>query len=230
MITIKKLSLLLCLPIGGCLVHAQTKWNVKAGLNFSNIDAKNKDGNKANTESVGGLYLGIGPSIRMSERFAIEPAVVFAKRGFERNEGKIIGWGNNFKANTSYLELPIDVVFNSPIGNDHLQFGLGPYIGFGLGGKWKTPETVYIDDIGIGQKGDIKFQNDASIADYGDYILGKSFDYGVRAKVNYLFRGHYLVGMEFQKGIANLESKWGDYKPGGSLRNRSLGISLGYKF
>lgn len=49
MMTIKKLSLLLCLSIGGCLVHAQTKWNVKAGLNFSNIDAKNKDGNRANS-------------------------------------------------------------------------------------------------------------------------------------------------------------------------------------
>ncbi|MDF2516684.1 MAG: hypothetical protein K0R59_1980 [Sphingobacterium sp.] len=230
MITIKKLSLLLCLSVGSFLVHAQTKWNVKAGLNFSNVDAKNKDGNKANTESVGGLYLGIGPTIRMSERFAIEPAFVFARRGFERKEGKFIGWGENFKANTSYLELPIDVVFNSTVGNDQLQFGLGPYIAYGLGGKWKTSEEVYMDDIGIGNKGDIKFQNDASIADYGDYILGKTFDYGARAKVNYLFRGHYLFGMEFQKGIANLESKWGDYKTGRSLRNHSFGISLGYKF
>ena len=42
--------------------------------------------------------------------------------------------------------------------------------------------------------------------------------------------GHYLVGLEFQKGVANLESKWGDYKSGGSIRNRSLGISVGYRF
>jgi hypothetical protein len=230
MMNIKKTALLLCLSLGAYAVYAQTKWNVKAGVAFSNVDAENKAGDKANTAAVGGLYLGLGPTLRLSENFSLEPAFVFAKRGFKRKDGSFIGWGKDFKANTSYIEMPIDVVFNATIGTGKLEVGIGPYIGYGLGGKWKTSESVYLDDIAIDNKGDIKFKNDSSEGEYGEYTLGRPFDYGARAKVNYLFREHYLVGIEFQKGIANLESKWGDYKSGNAIRNRSLGISVSYRF
>lgn len=230
MMNFKKITLLLGLSVGTYLGYAQTTWNIKAGIAISNVDAKNKAGDKVNTSSAKGLYLGLGPTISLSERFSLEPALVFAKRGFERKEGSFIGWGKDFKANTSYIEMPIDVVFNATVGTGKLEVGIGPYIGYGLGGKWKTSGPVYLDDIAIGEEGDIKFTNDASEGEYGNYNLGRPFDYGARAKVNYLFRGHYLIGMEFQKGIANLESKWGNYKSGGSIRNRSLGISVGYRF
>jgi hypothetical protein len=39
--------------------------------------------------------------------------------------------------------MPIDVVFNATIGTGKLEVGIGPYIGYGLGGKWKTSESVY---------------------------------------------------------------------------------------
>lgn len=230
MMNIKKTALLLCLSLGAYTGYAQTKWNVKAGVAFSNVDAKNKAGDKASTAAVSGLYLGLGPILRLSEYFSLEPAFIFAKRGFERNEGNVIGWGKDFKAHTSYIEMPIDVVFNATIGAGKLEVGIGPYIGYGLGGKWKTSGPVHLGDIAIGEEGDIKFTNDASEGAYGSYNLGRPFDYGARAKVNYLFREHYLVGIEVQKGIANLESKWGDYKSGDAIRNRSLGISLGYRF
>ncbi|WP_343321220.1 outer membrane beta-barrel protein [Sphingobacterium multivorum] len=230
MTNIKKNALLLCLSLGAYTGYAQTKWNVKAGVAFSNVDAKNKAGDKASTAAVSGLYLGLGPTLRLSEYFSLEPAFIFAKRGFERNEGNVIGWGKDFKAHTSYIEMPIDVVFNATIGAGKLEVGIGPYIGYGLGGKWKTSGPVHLGDIAIGEEGDIKFTNDASEGEYGSYNLGRPFDYGARAKVNYLFREHYLVGIEVQKGIANLESKWGDYKSGDAIRNRSLGISLGYRF
>jgi hypothetical protein len=55
-------------------------------------------------------------SVRLSDNFSLEPAFVFAKRGFERKDGSFIGWGKDFKANTSYIEMPIDVVFNATIG------------------------------------------------------------------------------------------------------------------
>lgn len=230
MMNIKKTALLLCLSLGAYTGYAQTKWNVKAGVAFSNVDAKNKAGDKASTAAVAGLYLGLGPTLHLSEYFSLEPALVFAKRGFERNEGNVIGWGKDFKAHTSYIEMPIDVVFNATIGAGKLEVGIGPYIGYGLGGKWKTSGPVHLGDIAIGEEGDIKFTNDASEGEYGSYNLGRPFDYGARAKVNYLFREHYLVGIEVQKGIANLESKWGDYKSGDAIRNRSLGISVSYRF
>lgn len=230
MMNSRKTALLLCLSLGAYAGYAQTKWNVKAGIAFSNVDAKDKAGDKANTTSVTGLYLGLGPTLRLSEHFSVEPAFVFARRGFERKEESFIGWGKDFKANTSYIEMPIDVIFNATIGTGKLEVGIGPYIGYGLGGKWKTSGLVHLGDIAIGEEGDVKFTNDASEGEYGSYNLGRPFDYGARAKVNYLFREHYLVGIEFQKGIANLESQWGDYKSGNAIRNRSLGISVGYRF
>jgi len=79
MMNIKKTALLLCLSLGAYTGYAQTKWNVKAGVAFSNVDAKNKAGDKASTAAVAGLYLGLGPTLQLSEYFSLEPAFIFAR-------------------------------------------------------------------------------------------------------------------------------------------------------
>lgn len=229
MIIKKSLSLLtLTAIVGSCF--AQLKWDIKAGLNYSNVTAKDRDGNKANTSSVPGIYLGLGTSIHLSHQFALQPTLVYARRGFKQTESSHIGWGNNFEAKVAYIELPIDLLYSPKIGPGSLLLAAGPYVGYGTGGKWTTSGTVLIGDIMIDGKGDIAFQNDSSYGDMNTYVYAKPWDYGAHFKIGYSLFNQYSLSFDMQQGIADLQPNWADYKPENSVRNRSFGVSLGYRF
>lgn len=210
---------------------AQVNWDVKAGLNYSNITAKDQDGNKANTSSVPGIYVGLGVGIPLSSQFSLQPSLVYARRGFkQQGPASHISWGENFEARVSYLELPVDLLYSLKIGPGNLLLAAGPYLGYGTGGKWTTRGTVLIGDIVIDGNGDVKFQNDASYGDYGTYVYARPWDYGAHFKIGYSLFNRYAISFDIQQGIADLQPRWADYRPASTVRNRAMGVSIGYTF
>ena len=153
------LLLLLCVSSG---TYAQVKWDVKAGLNYSTITAKDKDGIKAKTSSVPGIQLGLGASFYLGNEFSLNPSIVYSKRGFKQKGTSHVGWGTDFEAKVSYIDFPVDLLYRPKIGPGNLLLAAGPYVGYGTKGKWKTNGTVLLGDIMIEGKGDIAFQNDNS--------------------------------------------------------------------
>lgn len=226
----KLLFLFLFLCISG-ICFAQIKWDIQAGLDYSNITAKDRDGNQAQTSAVSGIRLGLGANIPLFNRWAVHPALVYAKRGFQQDGAPShIGWGKDFKAVVSYIELPVDLLYLLKIGPGNLSLAAGPYIGYGTGGRWATEGSVLIGDIRIDSKGDVAFQNDNSYGDMNTYAYAKPWDYGVHFEIGYILFDHYSLSLEMQQGIADLQPRFGDYKPKSSVRNKSWGISLGYWF
>lgn len=209
---------------------AQVKWDVQAGLNFATVLAKDRDGSKVNTSSVPGIYLSLGIGIPLSKRFSIEPSLVYAKRGAKARETSMFGWGKDFDARVSYVELPVSLQYSPEIGPGRLLIAAGPYLAYGTAGKWTTSAPVLIGDIMIDNKGDVKFQSDASYGAYGTYVYGRPWDYGARVSLGYALFERYTLSFALQEGIANLQPRWADYQPEGSLRNRSIGLILGYRF
>lgn len=211
---------------------SQVKWDINAGLNYSNIIAKDQDGNKSNTSSVPGIYLGLGVGIPLSQLVSVQPTLVYVKRGFQQTGESHVGWGRDFEAKTSYIELPVDFLYKPKIGPGNLLIAAGPYIGYGTGGKWTTNGTVLIGDIMIDGKGDIAFQNDALISGKGmnSYTYARPWDYGVHFRIGYALFGQYSLSFNVQRGIADLQPRWGDYQPESTVRNKSLGVTLSYSF
>lgn len=95
----------------------------------------------------------------------------------------------------------------------------------GLGRKrYRIPES---DGVKILKRG---FQNDNSYAaDLNTHVYAKPWDYGVHFRLGYSLFFRYSLLLELQQGIANLQPKWGDYKPKNTIRNRSFGVSLAYR-
>ncbi len=211
---------------------AQIKWNANAGLTYSNVVAKDRDGNAANTSSVPGIYLGLGIDLPFSQLFAVRPAIVYAKRGFKQPGSSHIGWGKDFEAKTSYIELPVDFLYSPTIGPGNLLLAVGPYVGYGTGGRWTTSQTVVVGDIAFDGQGDIAFQNDAIISGKGtnSHTYANPWDYGLHFRIGYALFGQYSVSLDVQRGIADLQPRWGDFKPESTVRNKSLGITAGYSF
>lgn len=121
-------------------------------------------------------------------------------------------------------------MYSPEIGSGALLVAVGPYIGYGTGGTWTTKEDVVIGDIAIVGKGNISFQNDKSYAaDLNTHVYAKPWDYGVHFRLGYSLFSRYPLMLELQQGMANMQPKWGDYKPKNTIRNRSFGVSLAYQ-
>ncbi|MGY4383981.1 hypothetical protein ACVWYN_001007 [Pedobacter sp. UYP24] len=229
--SIKKLFFMCFFTSLSGICFAQVKLNVKAGLNYANVIAKDDSGTQEKTYSIPGIYAGLGINLQLSDQFSIQPAIAYARRGFkERGATNRYGFGEDFKAMVSYFELPIDFIYAKQIGEGKLLFAAGPYVGYGTGGKWTSKSDVIIGDIAIGNKGDIKFQSDASYGDYGTYVYAKPWDYGVHFSVGYSFCSNYSISFNVQQGIANLQPRWSDYRSESSVRNKSIGLTAAYSF
>ncbi len=227
----KKICLLIASMFAFHCSFSQVKWQLKGGINYSNITAEDRDGDKAHTNAVAGLYLGLGAKVRIADHFFLNPSLVCARRGF-RLDGvsDVLWWGKDLKTRASYIELPVDLLYSPKAGPGDLLIAVGPYTGHGIGGKWKTSSPVVIGDIVTSDKGDIDFQNDASYRKDRSFVYAKPWDYGVHFKIGYALFSRYSLSFEMQQGIANLEPRLGDYTPEGTIKNKARGLVLGYTF
>lgn len=212
--------------------NAQTKVGLRAGVNFSNLNHENELGKKTTTQSVPGIQIGLTADVPLAGSFYLQPGLLYAKRGFKEEAGGTLGYGNNFEVKADYFEVPVTFLFKPELGNGKLLMGAGPYVGFGTGGNWTSDSQVIVQgDIMIGNKGDLIFRNDGfEGGNLESYNYGRPIDYGAGFLLGYEHKtGIYLQG-NAQLGVANLQSRYGDFEPKGSKRNSNFGISVGYKF
>jgi hypothetical protein len=79
-------------------------------------------------------------------------------------------------------------------------------------------------------KGKTIFKNDISDGEFGNYLYGRPWDYGLNFLAGYEFAGNFSAQLNIQTGLANLQPKTGEEERNGSLFNKSLGFTVGYKF
>ncbi len=207
--------------------NAQTKVGLHGGMAFSTLNIKNES-----TQWITGIQLGLTADIPIFGSFYIQPGLLYADRGFKQENEASSGYGFNFEVKANYFEIPVNFLFKPKLASGSLIIGAGPYIAFGTGGNWSNDNQVVVQgDIVIGNKGDLIFRNDGfEGGNLESYNYGRPVDYGAGLLLGYeLNNGIFLQG-NTQIGIANLQSNYGDFKPKGTRRNASFGVSLGYKF
>lgn len=212
--------------------NAQTKVGLRAGINYSKLTVKDGADHKRATQSVPGIQLGLTADVPLFGSFYVQPGLLYASRGFKEETSSSLGYGVNFEVKVNYFEIPVTFLFKPEFGNGKLILGAGPYVGIGTGGLWTSDSQVIVQgDIAIGNKGDVIFRNDGfEGGNLESYNYGRPVDYGAGFLLGYEHKtGIYIQG-NAQMGIANLQSRYGDFKPKGTMRNSSFGISVGYKF
>jgi len=223
-------SLLLIVLFSTCgIANAQTKFGITAGVSFSNVTEKAENGGKAGTQSLPGLRVGLTADIRLAGDFYAQPALLYARKGFKQESGGFYGSATNFQVRADYVELPVTFLYKPKMGMGRLLLGAGPYIAYGAGGSWESDTDIMIGDIMMKGNGNVVFRNDASVRNDSEYTFGKPLDYGFNATLGYAFLEHLSVQLTGMIGLADLVPHFNGYQPGGSLRNKGLGISVGYK-
>ena len=106
---------------------SQVKWDAKFGMNFSNMTKAE------GTKALPGFNLGVGMDYGFSENWSLQSGLMISSKGYKVKEGE-------YKETTRpiYLDIPILAAYKFNISdNTKFVINAGPYLAFGLGGKYK---------------------------------------------------------------------------------------------
>lgn len=195
------LSIYICCLFSQDLQAQNTSLGVRGGLNIANIYDTDSDP-KSHIGFLGGFYF----NYQFTERsFAIEPELLFTRKGFKENVYRI-----------SYIELPVMARFNFDSDNAmHPYVKLGPYISVKV--KADVPTIVIFDYVNPESPGS-SFENsftegDINTVDYG-IALGGGFDFG-----------RIELGLRYSAGLREISDD-----ENASARHSVLSIIMGIEF
>ena len=224
-------TLVTVLVIGlSSVVSAQgISFGIRAGVNMQNINGKDMGGDKLTNKLIPGFNAGINVEIPVAPEFYVQPGLLFSTKGAQTSEvnGSLIE--GTSKLHLSYVELPINFLFKPALGSGHMVLGFGPYVAYGVGGKFnidgKLGPISYNEDL------DVVYQNKVVVGDAVDKVYVRPFDEGA----------NFIIGYETGMGLsAQLNAQLGllemipDYEgldmKKATQKNTGFGISLGYRF
>ena len=132
----KKITLSIIAVLAFGFTNAQeVKFGVKGGINFADLTG-DIDGN---TSKVG-FQVGGFAEIKLTEKFAIQPELLFSAQGTKSDED-----GSDLKYNLDYLNVPVMAKYYVA---DKFSLEAGPQIGFLLSAKAKAgDEDADVKDL-----------------------------------------------------------------------------------
>lgn len=190
-------------------VYAQNSSAIlRVGINLANVSITD-DGHIDDAKMLTSFQAGILGDINLSSVVALQPGIMVTGKGSKTQDGDPSD-ANYFKATTNpiYIEIPFNLVFKGPIGNDFKFFaGAGPYLAIGIAGKNKT-EGKFLG-VAFNNEADIEWSDDdPSTLDYEEgagFGIMKRFDYGLNGTAG--FEGKKaLVSVNYGLGLAKLQS------------------------
>ncbi|MFP4060811.1 MAG: porin family protein [Bacteroidota bacterium] len=144
---LKRLFLFAILICTGCLLlNAQIgSLGIKGGLNFSYMTIEDLDDQSMKP----GFHAGVFKKFPVSEKFAIQPEVLYSTKGVKAVYDEEFLGVSIFEGETdfalNYIDIPLYLVYNLA---EDLNFHLGPYVGILLGANVDTQAEV-LDFINI---------------------------------------------------------------------------------
>lgn len=202
----KKLLLTATLLVSTTLLFAQSKFGLKAGVNFANQEWKT-EGISISMTSLTSFHLHGLYDYSISPAISIQPGIGISGKGF-----KIDAEGASQSFNLMYLDIPVNALAKFPIpALGKFFIGAGPYAGIGISGKTKgniTEEEDEDDDL-FAEEGGFKR------ADFGlNFLGGIELNNGLTLNANY--------GL----GLSNIAQE----TDGVSIKNKVFSVSLGFLF
>ena len=146
--------------------HAQFKFGVRAGFNLTNMYSDNE---RAVNNMKPGFQAGVVVDYTIGN-FAIQPGVVFATQGTRNDQSE---------TNLYYVQIPVNVMYKFDLGGVKLFPQIGPYLGYGVGGKFKSKNSDYQFDFSFGNGEDDEYKAFDFGASVGAGIQFRSFQFGV---------------------------------------------------
>ncbi len=199
----KKIVLsLLAVAAMGFSANAQqvVKFGPKAGVNFANLSGDDIEDSKMKTS----FHVGAFAEIFFTDKFAIQPEVLFSAQGAEKKEG-------DGKWNLDYINIPIMAKYYVI---DGLAVEAGPYVGFNMNSELESEGMTM--DVKDGTK-----SVDFGLGLGANYNLDNGFFIGARYNL-----GLSEIGKSSEQTVGGITIE----TEGSDAKNSVIQISVGYKF
>ncbi len=206
----KKLVLLAAIAVMSVTaVNAQeVRLGVKGGVNFATFNGDNLGDIKSRT----GFHLGGLVEIPVSERFAVQPEVLYSAQGAEyRDAGTEMGVDYDYRVTQKldYISVPVMAKYYVV---DGLAIEAGPQVSFLTSSKGEFEGTAG----GITVSGDEDLDDVSGI----DFSLGAGASYRLPMGV--------FFGARYNFGLTNVND--GDDADNNKIHNNVFQLSAGYSF
>jgi hypothetical protein len=203
-------------------VNAQAKkessgitFGIRAGVSLQNINGRDAADNKLENKLVPRINAGLNAELPLADDFYVQPGALFATKGTKFKGSDVI-------LNLSYIEVPVYFLYKPTLGSGHLLMGVGPYVAFGLSGKFK-PEN--------GDDRSVRYKKEISIVEAISGNFLRSFDAGGNLLFGYEVNSKISAQLNAQLGLLNIYPDIDGITNSNVIyKNTGFGLSLGYRF
>lgn len=200
----KKLLILITILVSGNSLLAQNvKFGIKTGLNFPSLQSTSPFSPEGDYKISAKFLLGTYSEIKLG-KYTLQPGITFSVKGNKAvQENNTISFGypvpytTERNVNLSYIEIPINLLYNHPVKIGTLYAGAGPYAAFAVGGRIRSIDrrSTYLKDASV-QK-----------VEFGDKPGElKNADYGANALAGLKLKSGIDIGANFGLGLLNLNN------------------------
>jgi hypothetical protein len=235
----KILSLISICAFGFISLNAQIKPALTGGIDFTSMNLKLSNPNDLCVYGTLGYHFGLDLKVPIKENINFSTGLTFSKKGFKQTfhdpyRSSTLDYDSitNISANYYYLEVPLLIEFKAKLDKINMNFAVGPYVAFGIGGNANVDINSYYSDYTYSEKVLWKSYyaepteiGPQLIYDYR-YTQIKRLDYGMMVRFGAEFKA-FTLSAEYKYGLANIMSA---YSKGEKMKNHSLGLSLTYRF
>jgi len=189
----------------------KTTFGIHAGANMYNITGKDGSGTDLSNDLNTGFAAGVNAEIPLGSGSYIQPGIDFRQKGAE--------WSNGTKTTLNYVEIPVNFIYKPILGTGNFVLGVGPYLGFGIGGKATSAN---------GTEQDIEFKDEFDIT--LNAVQFRKTDAGANFLVGYEFANKLSLNLKAQLGLKEINPDMGTANDQTSYKNTGFGLALGYRF
>ena len=185
------------------------KIGIKAGVNLPRFETTaqgitTRSESTVNYQFGGFADLGFG-------NFSLQPGLTLSGKG-----GKMGGQDYTLERNLMYLEVPVNAIYNIPVGTAKIFLGAGPYAAVALSGEDKIKDNATTEAVAA-QKSDVLFGNAVNEVRRSDF--GVNFGGGLRLGNGVNLAANYGLGLSNLSNETDVDTK-----------NRTLSFTVGYSF
>jgi hypothetical protein len=173
--------------------YAQLRFGLTGGIQSSKLQVS-ASGFNVNTSGLFGVHVGGVAEYTVNDNFFIRPELLLSFKGGTLSDGF-----DKYRTNLTYLEVPIQAVYKYEVGTGKLVGGIGPYLGFLLGGMDDDERIEVGTDV-------------------------KALDAGLRLLGGYeLTEKNLMLNLFYNVGLANINPS-----SSAKLKNSTFGLSVTY--
>ena len=185
---------------------------IKGGGNLAKLNFNSENTQK--WKSLTGYSLGGFFKIDLSEKFSIQPEILYSLKG-TKTSGTFLGQKATARIEFTYIEIPVLAKYSFSYGKKfNPALFAGGYFAFNAGAKQVTEFSGETETEDI--KGDIRKN------DYG-FLVGLELSYA-------LGKGRLLLDIRFSRGIVDIRNlQIGDVQED-PIKNEVISLMLGYIF